>query len=112
MTPEARILADIRVALGREEDLTIWRLSQGAGRLASGRWDRFGLVPGAADLIGILAPTGRWFALEVKSPRGRLTEEQRLWGALIQQRGGFWAVVRSVDEAREALERARKGEVK
>jgi len=111
MTPEGTILRSIRLALGREPDLVLWRLSAGITvDVATGRRYRAGLVPGAADLVGILAPAGRWFALEVKSARGRVSSEQRRWGELVQRMGGFWCVVRSVDESRAALARARSGE--
>ena len=121
---ESEILSAIRKALGREPDLVLWRLSQG-GAMAreGGQTYRAGLsVNGAADLIGILsvpvdtephglatAPLGRFFALEVKSARGKQSAAQVLWGNLVRQRGGFYAVVRSVEEAQAALARARSG---
>ena len=106
---EAPILHAIRVALGREPGLVLWRISAGVTvDPGSGRRYRAGMVPGTADLIGILAPRGRWFALEVKSPTGRVSREQRLWGELVQSKGGYWAVVRSVEDARAALEDARR----
>lgn len=104
---EASILASIRRALGREPDLVLWRLSQGVTE-SRGRMYRAGLVPGAADLVGILAPRGRWFALEVKARHGRLSPEQRRWGALVRSMGGYWAVVRSVEEALRELHNARE----
>lgn len=71
---------------------------------------RYGLCRGSSDLVGILAPTGRWISLEVKTPTGRLTVEQKLFLRLVRHRGGFAAVVRSVDEAGEAIGRAREGQ--
>jgi hypothetical protein len=82
---ERDILADIRLVLGQEPDLVLWRLSQGAGIIvqpaqiremtealgagkvervirlleALDRFGRVGLVPGAADLIGILRTSTR-----------------------------------------------------
>lgn len=114
---ESEILADIRKALGREPDLVLWRLSQG-GAMAreGGQTYRAGLSGnGAADLIGILSvdwddnEVGMFFALEVKSTRGKQSAAQVLWGNLVRKMGGFYAVVRSVEEARDALERARLG---
>ena len=127
---ESEILSAIRKALGREADLVLWRLSQG-GAMAreGGQTYRAGLsVNGAADLVGILTVVvddepsglggprvggwaiGRFFALEVKSARGRQSAAQVLWGNLVRKRGGFYAVARSVAEAQAALERARRGE--
>ena len=69
---------------------------------------RYGLAVGSADLIGCLG--GRFIALEVKAAAGRTSPEQRQWLDLVRRNGGFAAVVRSVDEARAAIARARRGE--
>lgn len=120
--PESAILAAIRQRLGMESDLVLWRLSQG-GVVRRGRHTmRTGLVAGAADLIGILTHTdpsaedgevwgkvGRFVALEVKSARGRVSTEQAQWIELVHRHGGFAAVVRSVNDALHALDRARRG---
>lgn len=106
--PEAILQNEIRLALGRERDLALWRNSAGVAE-AHGRKIRFGLVTGASDLIGI-GPGGRFFALEVKTPTGRPTPEQLQFIELIRSRGGFACIVRSVEDARSALERARRGE--
>jgi hypothetical protein len=74
------------------------------------RWVRYGLGAGSADLVGILSPHGRLVALEVKSATGRVRPNQELWAGMVRKFGGFVATVRSVDEARAALDRARKGE--
>lgn len=120
---ESKILADIRLALGREPDLCLWRLSAGGAVSRAGHTYRAGLsVNGAADLIGILThrdlfingeecpPVGRFFALEIKSEGGRVSADQQCWLSLVRARGGFAAVVRSVLEAKSALARARLGE--
>lgn len=108
---ESSIQDAIRVALGTESDLVLWRNNVGQAEHWTGREVsrvRYGLAPGSADLVGVLSP-GRFFALEVKTPKGRAAEEQRLWLELVRRMGGFAAVVRSVDEARAALNRARTG---
>lgn len=108
---ERDILAAVRLALGREPDLVLWRLSAGITRdPLTGRSYRAGLVPGAADLIGVLAPHGRLFALEVKTATGRISPEQKLWASLVRDHGGFVATIRSVEDAHAALARARDGE--
>lgn len=106
---EAEIQQQIRLALGSEPDLVLWRNTVGVGTQDDGRKQRFGLAIGSSDLVGILAPAGRWVALEVKSEKGRVRPEQKLFLELVRGRGGFAAVVRSVDEAKAALERARAG---
>lgn len=107
MTPEGRIQAEIRLALGREPDVTLWRISPSAPGSTGGRVIKTA-PDGIADLCGILAPTGRWFALEVKTPSGRVRPEQVQWAELVRSRGGFYSVVRSVDEAMAALSKARE----
>lgn len=112
---ETRLQQDIRLALGLEKDLTLWRNNVGKATAYDDktpdkpRYIKFGLAPGSADLVGILAPAGRWFALEVKTPTGRVEPEQEEWLALVRRLGGFACVVRSVDDAHAALGRARTG---
>jgi hypothetical protein len=88
--------------------IVVWRNNVG---LASDghRKIRFGLAVGSSDLIGLLVPEGRFVALEVKSATGRATPEQERFLDLVRRSGGFAAVVRTVDEARAAVERARRG---
>ena len=109
------IQAQVRLALGMEPDLVLWRNHTGGSeeydhKTDTVRHQRFGLAPGSADLVGILAPTGRFVAFEVKAFAGRASHEQVQWLALVRARGGFAAVVRSADDARAALGRARRGE--
>lgn len=109
MTPEAKILADIRIALGEDPRVVIWRNSTGVAE-SEGRKMRFGLVRGGSDLIGIVAPRGRFFALEVKAPRGRVSLEQAQFILLVRRMGGFAAVVRSVQDAQAAVDAAVRGD--
>ena len=111
---ESQIQQAIRIALGDEPDLVLWRNTTGQTEEwnpsdGSARTMRYGLAVGSADLVGILRP-GRFLALEVKTPTGRVRPEQTAWLELVRRMGGFAAVVRSVDEAKAALERARNGE--
>jgi hypothetical protein len=134
MTTEREVLHDIRLALGAIDGVVLWRLNQGAGVLVPRRvlsdlagavrrmdwasvrrivddllhlrFNRWGLPNGAADLIGIV--DGRFLAIEVKSPTGRQRQEQALWGAVVESRGGVYVVARSVDEALSAVKRARR----
>ena len=106
---ESEIQAAIRAALGALPDVCLWRNHVGQLRDESGRVHRFGLSVGSADLVGVLAPSGRLIALECKSATGRLRPEQRAWLDVVRRFGGFACVVRSADEALAAVERARNG---
>lgn len=106
---ENELQQQIRLELGHEPDLVLWRNAMGVGVTESGTKQRFGLALGSSDLVGILAPSGRFVALEVKTDRGRVRDEQKLFLDLVRGRGGFAAIVRSVDDALAAIERARAG---
>lgn len=100
----------IRLALGTRSDLRIFRNQ--VGQLPdpkTGRPVQFGLAKGSADLIGwrtvVVTPemVGQRIAvftsLEVKTPTGRLTPQQRNWQHAVNQAGGIAGVVRSVADA-------------
>jgi len=63
------------------------------------------VLAGRADLIGVFR--GRFVALEVKTTRGRQTAEQQMFQQLIERKGGEYAVLRSVEDARSWLESMR-----
>jgi len=63
---------------------------------------------GGPDLLAVVAPLGRLVALEVKTGSGRARPEQRAVHAALAAVGAVVAVVRSVDEARAAIEKARR----
>ena len=103
---EGQIQDAIRLALTDEPGLVVWRNNTGVAEHRGARV-RYGLAVGSADLVGCL--DGRFVALEVKTAVGRASTEQRQWLDLVRRNGGFAAVVRSVDEARAAIARARNG---
>lgn len=112
---EIDIMRAIEVALGCEPDLALMRNQVGGAERFDAdtndvRHERYGLGIGSADLVGILAPNGRWFCLEIKTATGKPTDEQLRWMRMARRFGAFACVVRSVEEAKAALERARKGE--
>lgn len=132
---EADIQQAIRLALGLEPGLVLWRNNVGAAvHHDSGRPVHYGVGgKGGSDLIGLLSvdlstvreepsagvpihvclhhlsPLARFVALEIKRPGGRVTKEQNDFLALVRSLGGFGAVVHSVDEARDTIARARRG---
>ena len=73
---------------------------------AKGRRDQglalsMGVYPGFTDLLVILG--GRVMFLEVKTPSGSLSAAQRAFRDRVCAQGLPWAVVRSVDDALDAL---------
>ena len=103
----------IRLALGRRTDVVMWRNNVGVLETDSGHHVRYGLAKGSADLVGIVRMdngVGRFFALEVKTPTGRVHDDQERWLQLVRSRGGYGAVVRSVDDAMAAVEAAKRTE--
>ena len=70
--------------------------------LAGARPLHAGLMPGSSDLIGLTAG-GRFLSVEVKSDRGRLSDEQRTWLAMVRQFGGLAGVARSADDIEAIL---------
>lgn len=89
-------------SFGTRADIRLWRANTGAA-VSGRRVVRFG-VPGQADLTGIL-PGGTRLEIEVKSPTGRQSEEQRDYQHLIERFGGVYVLARSVADVERALAR-------
>jgi len=63
-------------------------------------------LKGFPDIAGIInkGPNmGAFFAIELKSKNGRMTQEQVMWAGVITGAGGFHAVVRSIDELQTVI---------
>lgn len=109
---ENAIQRDVLAAIGAEPDLLLLRNNVGEAEHVnedSGRIYRvaYGLGVGSPDLVGILAPSGRWFCLELKQPGEKPRKGQRECHAAWRKFGAFVAVVTSVDEAKAAIQAAR-----
>lgn len=102
---EAELQKSIMLAIGARPDCRVLRLNVGTARHPiTGQVVRFG-VPGMADLL-VLARTGRFCWLEVKTPTGRLSEKQRTFRAAMHALAGpaSYVVARSVEDAVAAVE--------
>lgn len=94
---ESELQDKIRLALGRVPGLCLWRNNIGVAE-RNGYKIRFGVGgPGGADLIGLYQ--GKFLAVEIKTPIGRQTPEQKLFEQLVSNLGGTYLVLRSVEEA-------------
>jgi hypothetical protein len=94
-TPESQIPAEIFRYL-RIRRIKAWNNPTGAVRIGPGRFLRFGFK-GSSDILGCL-PGGRFLAVEVKAPGGRLSPEQKQFLAEIRELGGLALVVKSWKE--------------
>ena len=95
----------IRLAAGRRNDVVLFNNESGVARF-NRHTVRYGVGKGGADLIGLVVPSGRFIALEVKTGKAALTKEQRLFKKLINESGGYCCTVRSIKEAHDAIDRA------
>lgn len=69
---------------------------------------RQGLGVGCSDLICVVPPRGIMVGIEMKRPHGGVvSDEQKLWLAVVRRFGGVTGVARSVEEAMELIEEAR-----
>lgn len=107
---ESDIQQSIRLALGRDRDVVLWRNSVGVAQTPDGRSQRFGLCPGSSDLVGI-GPGGRFLAIEVKTNHGRVAPDQARFVDLVRARGGIAGICRSVEDAVALVQAAREGRV-
>lgn len=103
MNAETILTRNIKIAINRTGRARLIRNNVGFSLEAK---LRYGLGLGSPDLVGCLIGSGRVFALEVKTPTGRVTTEQLAWMRACRGLGGFVCVVRSVEEALLALDRA------
>ncbi len=113
MVAESIILAEIRLALSRG-DVRLLRNNCGKFQDIAGRWISFGVgSPGGADLLGWKTVTitpdlvgtkvAIFTAMEVKSERGRLSEDQRRFLDAVRGAGGIAGGVKCLTEAYELL---------
>jgi len=103
VTPEGRIKAGCLQYL-KKRGFFAWNNPSGATRIAPDRWVHFGRK-GSSDIIGCL-PGGRFLAIEVKAPDGRLSPEQKEFLEKIRGLGGVALLVRGWRELDAGLREA------
>ena len=108
MASEQSIQQHIRIACSTG-NTRLFRNNTGTLRDQHGRPVQFGLCKGSADLIGYRTITitpdmvgqrvAVFTSVEVKTPTGRVSPEQRQWLEAVQAAGGIAGVARSVEDA-------------
>lgn len=111
---EQGVQQQIRLALGSCPHIRAFRNNVGGFKdPATGRFIRYGLFVGSSDLIGWRTVTitpdmvGQTFAqflsVEVKTPKGVLSPEQRTWLENVRKAGGVAVVARSATDVQFLL---------
>lgn len=113
---ERSIQREIRLEIGNPReypDVVLWPNVVGLLEDANGKKRRVGLVKGSSDLVGIFTRrdgVGMWISAEIKSATGRQSLAQRNFQAQVIARGGSYAVLRSVEDARRWIAGLRSSE--
>lgn len=100
---EAQLMLAIRDSLLATGRVMLWRNNVGQLQDRTGRWVKYGIGVGSPDLVGMLRPDGRFFAVEVKLPGEKPTPEQLAWHRAARASGALVIVAHSVDEALAGL---------
>lgn len=111
---ETNLLHLIQLAIGKIRTVRVFRNNVGVAVAPNGGVVRYGLCNGSSDLIGWQSVTitpdmvgttiARFVAVEVKTERGRPSEEQTRFLNAVRQAGGIAEICRSPEEARKIFE--------
>lgn len=97
---EARFQNELLLALGKRDDVRVWRQNSGHMAVAQGGTVRgIKLAPkGASDIIGVCAPGGWLLSIEVKKDGGKTTPEQDRWAEMVNAMGGIHILAEYIEE--------------
>jgi hypothetical protein len=110
--PEKAIQVAVLEAWGAHPQLRLVRVNTGVGWFARGEPARKtdpGAYPvrfnpqGTADVVGLIAPTGRLLMIECKSATGRQSPEQATMERIVTRFGGLYVLARSVADVDSAF---------
>ena len=97
---ETDIMRLCLIGLYRQYPSGLWyRRNTGALKTDSG-FVRFGL-PGMADIGGILHSIA--WEIEIKSAKGKQSDEQKNWQQAVERAGGIYILTRSVENCLEQI---------
>lgn len=108
---ETEIQKRFQIAACKNKSIRLFRNQTGVYALKDGRYLQSGLAKGSADLIGwktveitpdmVGKKVAVFLSVEVKTPTGRLSEEQQNWLNKVNQDGGIALVARNPDDAQQ-----------
>ncbi len=99
---ESVIQKQILAEFGALPWLRVWRNNTGALTDQRGQLITYGLK-GSADILGLIAPDGRFLAIEVKNERGKQSPAQIAFGEMVEKMGGIYILARSVEDVYRGL---------
>lgn len=97
MTEEHRIQNEIRLALA--DTCVMFRINVGKGYTPDGRYFDTGVPKGFSDLFGVRKADGKAVFIEVKTFKGRPTDQQKNFLETMRKSGAIAGVCRSPEEA-------------
>jgi len=102
MTEEHKIQNEIRIALA--DRCMLFRINVGKAYTKDGRYFDTGVPKGFSDLFGFRKSDGKAVFIEVKTPTGRPTDQQKKFLNAMLNAGAVAGVCRSVQDAEELIE--------
>ena len=103
MTEEHKIMNEIR--LGVADECITFRANVGKVKTPDGRYFDTGLPVGFSDLFGVRKSDGKAVFIEVKTQKGRVSENQEKFINAMQENHALAGVCRSVDDAKNLLKK-------
>ena len=110
---ESNIMRRILLALGGRKDVRLFRNNVGVAVFPDGSRVAYGLAPGSSDIIGwkcvevtrdmVGQHVAVFTAIEVKGPKGRVSDQQKQFIEAVRKFGGIAGVANSPEEALELL---------
>jgi len=123
---EKKLQTQILRELGSHKDFRLFRNSVGLGytgavtqssdgyiTIQNPHPSKFGLCKGSADIIGLqrikITPDmvgtyiAKFISIEVKSPTGRVTDDQMKWSQMILNFGGTSIIAKSMDDIKPLI---------
>lgn len=107
---ESQLMDAIFLALGSTGEILLHRNNCGMAWMRNGSPVKFGVGnPGGSDLVGV--HRGRAVYVEIKTPTGRQSVEQKRFQQCVERHGGIYIILRSVDDALAWLARMREADL-